>query len=578
MVIEAQVEEQTKSIKEFENLLNEDFKDRKLKEQEIVKATVTEITKKFVVLDLKAKQEAMIPVEEFKQNDELASLEVGSKVDVYLERIESYKGEIIVSREKAKRMRAWIRMEKVFETGEELNGIITSKIKGGYLCVVDGLPGFMPSSQIDTRPLKNVSHLLNTPVKVIATRIDKQRGNVCFSRRQVLEKSKNAELKDIFNTLKEGDIIEDAKVRNITSWGIFLDVKGADCLLHVSDLAFGRVSKPSDLTSIGQTMRVKLTKVDKENFRLSASVKALTEDPYKSLEQNYEVGKVYPATITKLMDYGAFARLQDSIEGLIHSSELDFKNRNIEPSKVLSVSQLVKVRIVSIDKEQKRISLSYKDNGEFENPWAKIKDKLNTVNDITITNITDKAIFGELKELGLTGMCHYRELSFSESSDELKNYKKGQVVKAKIVEVKDDKIRFSIRALEKDPMDYFKENNKKIGDVITTTVQSTLKTGVQVSIGNDRKLMTLIKKSQLAKESSNQRPEIFQPGNKLDAAIVDLDIKNRTIVLSVKQAEAANEKVLMKKYGKDAKMGATLKDVFSGALNILGKKKKTKED
>ena len=439
MVIEAQVEEQTKSIKEFENLLNEDFKDRKLKEQEIVKATVTEITKKFVVLDLKAKQEAMIPVEEFKQNDELASLEVGSKVDVYLERIESYKGEIIVSREKAKRMRAWIRMEKVFETGEELNGIITSKIKGGYLCVVDGLPGFMPSSQIDTRPLKNVSHLLNTPVKVIATRIDKQRGNVCFSRRQVLEKSKNAELKDIFNTLKEGDIIEDAKVRNITSWGIFLDVKGADCLLHVSDLAFGRVSKPSDLTSIGQTMRVKLTKVDKENFRLSASVKALTEDPYKSLEQNYEVGKVYPATITKLMDYGAFARLQDSIEGLIHSSELDFKNRNIEPSKVLSVSQLVKVRIVSIDKEQKRISLSYKDNGEFENPWAKIKDKLNTVSDITITNVTDKAIFGELKELGLTGMCHYRELSFSESSDELKNYKKGQVVKAKIVEVKDDK-------------------------------------------------------------------------------------------------------------------------------------------
>ena len=222
--------------------------------------------------------------------------------------------------------------------------------------------------------------------------------------------------------------------------------------------------------------------------------------------------------------------------------------------------------------------MSYKDNGEFENPWAKIKDKLNTVSDITITNVTDKAIFGELKELGLTGMCHYRELSFSESSDELKNYKKGQVVKAKIVEVKDDKIRFSIRALEKDPMDYFKENNKKIGDVITTTVQSTLKTGVQVSIGNDRKLMTLIKKSQLAKESSNQRPEIFQPGNKLDAAIVDLDIKNRTIVLSVKQAEAANEKVLMKKYGKDAKMGATLKDVFSGALNILGKKKKTKED
>lgn len=578
MVAEAQTKDQTKSNKEFENLLNEDFKDRKLKEQEIVKATVTEVTKKFVILDLKAKQEAMIPVEEFKQNNELEELKIGSKVDVYLERIESYKGEIIVSREKAKRMKAWTRMEKVFETGEELNGIITSKIKGGYLCVVDGLPGFMPSSQIDTRPLKNVSHLLNTPIKVIATRIDKKRGNVCFSRRQVLEKSKNAELKDIFKDLNEGDIIDDAKVRNITSWGIFLDVRGADCLLHVSDLAFGRVSKPSDLATIGQTMRVKLTKVDRENLRLSASVKALTEDPYKSLEQNYEVGKIYPATITKLMDYGAFARLQDSIEGLIHSSELDFKNRNIEPSKVLSVSQQVKVKIVSIDKEQKRISLSYKDNGEFENPWNKIKERLNTVTDFTISNVTDKAIFGDIKDLGLTAMCHYRELSYSENSEDLKKYKKGQVIKAKIIEIKDDKIRFSVRALEKDPMDYFKENKKKEGDIITTTVLNSMKNGVLVFIGTDKKLTALIKKSQLAKEPSNQRPEIFQAGNKLDAAIVELDIPNRKFVLSVKHAEAANEKVLMKKYGKDAKMGATLKDVFSGALNILGKKKKTKKD
>ena len=241
MAVEGQIKEKPSSIKEFESLLNEDFKDRKLKENEIIKAIVTEITKNFIVVDCKAKMEGMIPIEEFKNDNELEKLKVGSTIEVYLERIESFKGEIVISREKARRMNAWKKMEKVFETQEELIGYITGRVKGGYICTVDGLPTFMPASQIDVRPLKRIDHLMNTPVKVIATRIDKNRGNVCTSRRAVLEKSKDAEVKEVLKNLKEGDIIEDAKVKATTDWGIFLDINGIDALLHVSDLSHGRV-------------------------------------------------------------------------------------------------------------------------------------------------------------------------------------------------------------------------------------------------------------------------------------------------------------------------------------------------
>jgi small subunit ribosomal protein S1 len=571
MVVEAQIKNKSDSAKEFETLLNEDFKGRKLKENEIIKATVTEITKNFIVVDCKAKMEGMIPIEEFKNDNELDSLKVGSNIEVYLERIESFKGEIVISREKARRMNAWKRMEKVFETQEELTGYITGKVKGGYICTVDGLPTFLPASQIDVRPLKNVDRLMNVPVKVIATRIDKARGNVCTSRRAVLEKSKNAEVQEVLKNLKEGDIIDNAKVKATTDWGIFLDINGIDALLHVSDLSHGRVKKPSDMVTIGQTMKVKITKIDPKTNRVSASIKALTEDPYDNLTEKYKVSEIYEGTCQKLVDYGAFVKLEDGIEGLIHNSELSWTNRNIQPSKVLSVSQKIKVKIVSIDKEAKRISLSYKDT--LENPWKKIQDKVGEVLEVKIKNVTDKAIFAEVED-GLTGMLHYKEISFNESDEDLKKYKKNQLIKVKIVEIKDEKIRFSIRALERDPIDWFKENNKKEGDIITTTIHEVMKTGVKVAIGNDKKLIVTIKKSQLAKETSDQRPEIFQPGNKLDASIVEIDTKNRKISLSVKQAQIDEEKSLVKKFGKDAKSsGATLKDIFNKAMNITGKKK-----
>ena len=556
--------------KEFQNLLDQDFKDRKLKENEIIKATVTEITKNFIVVDCKAKMEGMIPIEEFKNDDELSKLKIGSQIDVYLERIESFKGEIVISRDKARKMKAWKKMEKVFETQEEMTGYITGKVKGGFIATVEGLPCFMPSSQIDVRPMKRMDHLMNTPVKVIATRIDKNRGNVCVSRRAVLEKSKNAAVTEALKSIKENDIIDNAIVKATTDWGIFLDINGIDALLHVSDLSHGRVKKPADLVTIGQKLKVKITKIDKKTNRVSASIKALTEDPYENIEKKYKVGEIYKGEVTKIMDYGCFVKIEDGIEGLIHNSELDWSNRNIKPSKVLSVSESIKFKIVNIDKETKRISLSYK--ATQKNPWDKIKDQIGEEVKIKINNVTDKAIFGELADTGLSGMLHYKEISYEENIEDLKKYKKNDTLNVKIIEIKDDKIRFSKRALDHDPLDWFKENKKKVGDVVTTRVQEVLKTGVKVSVDKDKKIIVTIKKLDLAKDSVDARPEVFSPGNALDAKITELDLKNRRIKLSVKAAQIDDEKSLIAKFGEGAtKSGVTLKGIFEKAI---GKKEK----
>ena len=576
MATEQELKKTNPLHKEFQSLLDEDFKDRKLKENEIIKATVTEITKNFIVVDCKAKMEGMIPIEEFKNDGELAKLKIGSTIEVYLERIESFKGEIVISRDKARKIKAWKKMEKVFETQEELTGYITGKVKGGFIATVEGLPCFMPSSQIDVRPLKKIDHLMNTPLKVIATRIDKNRGNVCVSRRAVLEKSKNAEIVEALKNIKENDIIENAIVKATTDWGIFLDINGIDALLHVSDLSHGRVKKPADLVTIGQKLKVKITKIDPKTNRVSASVKALTEDPYSNIDKKYKVGEFYEGTVTKIMDYGCFVRIEDGIEGLIHNSELDWANRNIKPSKVLSVSQKIKFKIVNIEKSSKRISLSYK--ATLENPWEKIKKNIGKEVKIKINNITDKAIFGELTDSALTGMLHYKEISYDENIEDLKKFKKNEIINVKIIEIKDDKIRFSKRALEKDPLNWFDENKKKEGDIITTRIHAVLKTGVKVAVDKDKKIIVTIRKVDLAKESADARPEVFSPGNALDAKITELDLKNRKVKLSVKAAQIDEEKSLIAKFGEGAtKSGATLKGIFEKAIGSKKKKKKKEE-
>ena len=573
METEVDLKKNNSSHKEFQNLLNKDFEDRKLKENSIIKATVTEITKNFVVVDCKAKMEGMIPIEEFKNDEEFKTLKVGSQIDVFLERIESFKGELIISRDKAKKMKAWMKLEKVFEKQEEMTGYITGKVKGGFIATVEGLPCFMPSSQIDVKPLKRVDHLMNTPVKVIATRIDKNRGNVCVSRRAVLEKSKNAEVTEALKNIKEGDIVENAIVKATTDWGIFLEINGIDALLHVSDLSHGRVKKPADLVTIGQKLKVKITKIDEKTNRVSASIKALTENPFENIEKKYKVGEIYEGVVTKIMDYGCFVKIEDGVEGLIHSSELDWTNKNVKPNKVLSVSQKIKFKIANIDKDSRRISLSYK--ATLKNPWDKVRGLDGKETEITITNITDKAIFGELTESKLSGMLHYKELSYQENVENLKKFKKGEKIKVKIIEINDDKIRFSKRALEKDPLDWFKNNNKKVGDIITTRIYEVLKTGVKVAIDNEKKLIITIRKADLAKDIADARPEVFSKDNALDAKITELDLKTRKVKLSVKAAQIDEEKSLIAKFGEGAtKSGATLKGIFERAI---GKKNKNEK-
>ena len=578
MVLETNLETSSKT-KEFENLLKEDFKKRDLKEGAIVKATISEIGKKFIFVDLKAKSEGIIPIEEFKITKELEGLKVGSKVEVYLERIEGFKGEIVVSREKARRMSSWKRMEKAFKDEEEVEGVITSRTKGGMIVNIDSCLCFLPGSQIDTKPLKNfeIDELMNVPLKFLCVKLDKIRGNIVVSRRSILEKSKSEDLKNILSKINEGDVV-DGKVKAILDWGAFIDLNGADALLHVTDLSYSRVKKPSDLLSVGETIKVKIIKIDNQTKRISCGVKQMHPDPYDKLEKKFKLNEIYKGVVTKCVEYGAFVRLGDGLEGLVHSSEIDWTKKNVNPSKVLSPSQEISVKIIEIDAEKRRISLSYK--ATLENPWEKLvrESPVGSIVKAKVKNIADFGIFLNIENSSLSGLLHYKDISWEEKEEDLKRYKKNDVIKAKVVEIdrEKEKIRLSIRHLEKDPFDYFKD--KKNGEVITAKVQSVLKNGIKVSPGNDDKLQITIKKNNLAKDPENCRPEVFNPGNKVDCMIVDLDSEKRKVNLSIKELEIQNEKIAIKKYGKDgsssgAILGDILGKVFSSKKTNPKKKK-----
>ena len=565
---------------EFSKLLDQDFKDRRLTENQIIKAKVVEILKSYVVCDARAKSEAMIPISEFKE-EELSKLKVGDTIDCFLERIESMRsGEIILSYQKAKSFAAWEKCLKAFEKEEELTGVIQNKIKGGYICELFGgaISAFLPQSHLDTKPIRGaaVDRLMRTPIKVRIVRVEKMRGNISCSRRAVLEKNKNAEIADALKTVKEGMIV-DTQVRAVNSWGVFVSYNGLDMLVHVSDLDFGRVKQPSDLVSVGQTLRCKIIKIDPATNRISASVKDLNSDPYDNIEKKYKVGSVYQAEIVKLQDYGAFAALEKNIEGLIHQSYLSHTSRTIKPNKVFSVGDKVDVKILSIEKDKRRISLDYKSTQP--NPWDKLKDKVGTTVKFKINNITEKALFGELVEFGINSLCHWKELSFSENVENLKKYSKGQTIEVKLIDIQDEKARVSKRKLDKDPWDYFKQNNKKTGDIITTRVIEALKTGsIKVAADPDKKIISTIRKSDLALDVANARSDIFSGGEKLDAKIVELDFEKRTLRLSPKEAQKDEQASLIKKFGKNAsKSGQTLASIFKKAM-VKKKKKNNCQD
>ena len=568
--------------KEFETLLNEDFKKRDFKEGKIIKATISEIGKKYIFVDLQAKSEGSIPIEEFKVSKELDGLKVGSKIDVYLEKIESYKGEIVVSREKARRMGSLKKMQRAFETQEEVQGTIVSKVKGGFIVNIDSCLCFLPGSQVDTRPVKNMDSLMNVPQKFLCVKLDNLRGNIVVSRKAVLAKSRNKELESILSKIKEGDIVS-AQVKSILDWGAFLDVMGADALLHVTDLSYSRVNKPSDLLSIGDTVKCKVIKVDPETKRISLGVKQLFPDPFEDIEKRYEVGKIYDGIVSKVVDYGAFIKLvgsdgkvEEGLEGLCHQSTLSHTKKNIQPSKVLSSSQKIKVKILELDKAKRRISMSYKDT--MENPWdAFIKNyPISSTVKGKVKNVAEFGIFVTIDDSELTGLIHWKDISYIESEENLKKFKKNDKIKAKLITIDREKetIRLGLKQLlEKDPFDFFLK--KKNNEIITVTVREVLKNGIKVSVGNDKNLLLTIPKKHLSADPASCRPEIFQIGNRTDCMIVDLEKEKRKVNLSIKELEIHNEKIAIKKYGKDGtSSGRVLGDILGKVFKSKKKEKK----
>ena len=562
-------QDKSKSHKEFEKLLSKDLENRKFKEGEITTGTVEEIGKKFVFIDLGLKSSGAIPIEEFKLTKEMDKIEIGSKVDVLLEKIENRDGEIVVSREKAKRAKSWKKMEKAFENKEEVKGVIISKCKGGFVVNVDSCLCFLPGSQIDLRPLKNFDHLMKVPQTFECVKMDKKRGNIVLSRRAIMEKIRDKGRNELISKLKEGDVVQGI-VKNLTDWGVFVNLNGLDALLHITDISWSRINKPSELLSIGQSIKVKITKIETEKKKISVSMKHLTEDPYSKIINKYEIGKKYPAIVTKVQDYGCFAKLEEGLEGLIHQSELSWTKINIHPGKILSTSQKIEVVLLEKDIEKRRLSLSYKDT--TVNPWKKFTQdhKVGDKFEGTVKNITDYGIFVTIRNSELNGMIHYKDLSWSEKDSELEKYKKNQIVKFKILEInqENEKIRLGVKQLTEDPFDFF--INKKLGDIVTSIVDSSSKNGIYVQVGN-KNLPIFIKQNNLAKEIKNARPSRFKRGDKIDAMIIELNKSKKIATLSIKALEEKQTEDAVKKYGsKDS--GGVLGEILGPLIKKKSKK------
>ena len=561
-----------KSHKEFEKLLSQDLNNRKFKEGEITTGIVSEIGRKFIFLDLGLKSEGAIPIEEFRLTKEIDKIKVGSKINVLLEKIENKSGNVVVSREKARKAQSWKKMEKAFENKEEVKGTIISRCKGGFITDVDSCLCFLPGSQVDLKPLKSFDHLMKVPQTFEVVKLDKKRGNIVLSRRIIMEKIRDYDRDKILSKIKEGDIVQ-GTVKNLTDWGAFIDLYGVDALLHITDISWGRINKPSELLSIGQSIKAKIIKIEEGTKKISVGVKQLTEDPYVKAIKKYEVGKNYPATITKVQDYGCFAKLEEGLEGLIHISELSWTKKNIHPGKILSISQKIEVKVIEKDVEKRRISLSYKNT--LVNPWIKFvkNTKVGDEAEGVVKNITSYGLFISIKDSELDGMIHYKDLSWSEKEIELEKYKKNQLIKFKILEINQEKekIRLGIKQLEEDPFQFFM--NKNLSDTVTAIVESSNNNGIRVYIGNKNLLLT-IKKNQLAKEPENARPSRFAKGDKVDAMIIELDKDKKNVALSIKALEEKEAKSLVKKFG-STESGAVLGDILGKALNF---RKKTKPE
>jgi len=558
--------QQTVTAEDFEALLMDSFIDHEPIEGAVVKGIVVAIEKDLAIIDVGLKTEGRIPLKEFGAAGKDGSLVPGSEVEVYVDRVENALGEAVLSREKARREESWIRLEKQFEADEKVEGIIFNQVKGGFTVDLQGAVAFLPRSQVDIRPIRDIGPLMNVPQPFQILKMDKRRGNIVVSRRAILEESRAEQRSEIVARLAEGQTVEGV-VKNITDYGAFVDLGGIDGLLHVTDIAWRRVNHPSDALTIGETITVQIVRINLESHRISLGMKQLQTDPWESIGSKYPTGEKFTGRVTNITDYGAFVELEPGIEGLIHVSEMSWTKKNIHPGKIVSTSQEVEAMVLEVDPEKRRISLGLKQCKD--NPWDSFTES-HAVGSIVEGEVKNKTEFGLFVGLDgdVDGMVHLSDLDWQRPGEEaLSNYERGDIVKAIVLDVDIEKERISlgIKQLVSEEMAEAGDGGAlRRGAVVTCVVSKVNDGGIEVTIG-DTEMTSFIRRSDLSRDRSEQRSERFAVGDKLDARVTQFDRKTHRVGLSIKALEIAEEKEAVAQYG-SSDSGASLGDILGAAL------------
>jgi small subunit ribosomal protein S1 len=554
---------------DFAAMLDEAFGQGNLQEGTVVKGTVVGIEKDMALIDVGAKTEGRVAVREFSGPGRGGELKVGDEVEVYLERIENALGEAVLSRDKARREESWGKLEKAFNANEKVQGVIFNQVKGGFTVDLDGAVAFLPRSQVDIRPIRDVTPLMNVNQPFQILKMDRRRGNIVVSRRTVLEETRAEQRQELVQNLEEGQVI-DGVVKNITDYGAFVDLGGIDGLLHVTDIAWRRVNHPTEVLNIGQQVKVKIIKINHETHRISLGMKQLLDDPWQGIDAKFPVGAKLKGRVTNITDYGAFVELEPGIEGLIHVSEMSWTKKNVHPGKIVSTSQEVEVQVLEVDSVKRRISLGLKQT--MRNPWEVFVEKYPPGTNVEgeVKNKTEFGLFLGL-DGDVDGMVHLSDLDWKRPGEQvIEEYKKGDKVKAVVldVDVEKERISLGVKQLEGDP--FAEPGDLKRNAVVTTEVIEVKENGIDVKIVGTE-FTAFIKRNDLARDRSEQRPERFAVGQKVDARVTQFDKKARKVGVSIKALEVAEEKEAIEQYG-SSDSGATLGDILGTALKQRDKK------
>jgi len=549
-------------MEEFEALLQESLEIDTPQEGSVVKGKVIAIEAGQAIIDVGYKMEGRVDLKEFANPGEAPEVAVGDEVEVYLERVENARGEAVVSREKARREAAWDRLEKAYEDEERVDGAIFGRVKGGFTVDLGGAVAFLPGSQVDVRPVRDAGPLMGLKQPFQILKMDRRRGNIVVSRRAILEESRAEQRAEVIGKLAEGQVL-DGVVKNITEYGAFVDLGGVDGLLHVTDMAWRRINHPSEVLSIGQTLKVQVIKINKETHRISLGIKQLQADPWDAVEANYPLSSVHKGRVTNITDYGAFVELEAGVEGLVHVSEMSWTKKNVHPGKIVSTSQEVEVMVLEIDSAKRRVSLGLKQTQR--NPWEVFAETnpAGATIEGEVKNITEFGLFVGL-EGDIDGMVHLSDLSWDTRGEEaIQNYRKGDIVQAAVLEVdvERERISLSVKALGADTFSEAIDGVKR-GSIITVQVTAIEDGGIEVEYNS---MKSFIRRSDLARDRADQRPERFGVGDKVDVRVTSVDSKTRKLGLSIKAREIAEEKEAVEQYG-SSDAGASLGDILGAAL------------